>query len=82
MGSYIVPDQYVLHQNYPNPFNPMTTIAYDLSQSGHTRVSVLNLLGQEVAILTDGYLDAGQYHIIWNGRDSAGSPVNSGGLLL
>ena len=75
---YTVPDQYVLHQNYPNPFNPTTTIAYDLSQSGHTRVSVLNLLGQEVAILTDGYLDAGQYHIIWNGRDSAGSPVNSG----
>ena len=39
---------------------------------------MLNLLGQEVAILTDGYLDAGQYRIIWNGRDGAGSPVNSG----
>ena len=73
-----IPDRYALHQNYPNPFNPTTTIAYDLSQAGQTRVSVLNLLGQEVAILTDGYLDAGQYRIIWNGRDGAGSPVNSG----
>jgi len=73
-----IPDKYTLHQNYPNPFNPTTTIAYDLPKSGHTRISILNLLGQEVTILIDGYLEAGQYHNIWNGRDSAGLPVNSG----
>ncbi len=73
-----IPDSYALHQNYPNPFNPTTTIAYDLPQSGHTKISILNLLGQEVTILTDAYLEPGQYHIIWNGRDSAGLPVNSG----
>ncbi|MFQ6607798.1 MAG: T9SS type A sorting domain-containing protein [Fidelibacterota bacterium] len=74
----VIPDRYSLYQNYPNPFNPITMIVYDLPQSGYTKVIVLNLLGQEVTLLADGFQEAGQYQIHWNGRDKAGLPVNSG----
>ncbi|MBC8402708.1 MAG: putative Ig domain-containing protein, partial [Candidatus Marinimicrobia bacterium] len=33
----IIPAEFALQQNYPNPFNPITTIHYELPQSGKSR---------------------------------------------
>jgi glucose/arabinose dehydrogenase len=52
-----------LEQNYPNPFNPATSIKYTIPKSGHVRLSVFNLLGQEVAVVFDGLLAAGTHEV-------------------
>jgi aminopeptidase N len=54
-----VPTEYRLEQNYPNPFNPVTSISYALPVGGYVRLSVFNIVGQEVAVLVDGEQRAG-----------------------
>jgi len=49
-----LPDAAALFPNYPNPFNSSTTISLRVPESGHARVTVHTLLGQEVAVLFDG----------------------------
>ncbi len=58
-GSAALPKAFALEQNYPNPFNPATTISYALPQSSRVRLSVFNMLGQEIAVLADGLESAG-----------------------
>jgi CubicO group peptidase (beta-lactamase class C family) len=65
------PDLFSLHQNYPNPFNPSTTIAFDLPRAGHISLRVFDLLGQEVAILENGFVEAGSHRVIFNGSNLA-----------
>ena len=53
------PYSYALEQNYPNPFNPTTSITFSLAKAGHTTLNVYNILGEEVAELVNGEMDAG-----------------------
>ncbi len=55
----LLPLNYELKQNYPNPFNPVTTIGYSLPNTTHVRLSVFNVLGQEVVVLVDETEEAG-----------------------
>lgn len=61
-----VPDGFRLEQNYPNPFNPSTTIRFSVPTRDVVTLHVYNLLGQQVAILTEGVLEAGTYSVQWN----------------
>jgi subtilisin-like proprotein convertase family protein len=60
---------YALHQNYPNPFNPATSIAFDLPEAGFVRLSVYNLLGQQVSLLVNRDLVAGRHVVAFNAQD-------------
>jgi hypothetical protein len=59
----VLPTNYSLSQNYPNPFNPSTNIQFSIPQDTYVRLSVYNLLGQEIAQLVDGELPAGQHEV-------------------
>jgi 5'-nucleotidase len=56
-----------LGQNYPNPFNPSTTIAYEIAVPCKARLSVYNVLGQEVARLVDDFVQPGRYNVRFDG---------------
>ena len=76
-----VPEEYALHYNYPNPFNPVTTMLYDLPETGHARLIIYDLLGREVHVLIDKVMDPGYYSTQWNGRNSHGQMVGAGVYL-
>lgn len=61
-----IPEGAVLHGNYPNPFNARTTIRFGLTRSAEVRVSVYNLLGQQITILRDGWLNAGEHRLAFD----------------
>ncbi len=73
-----VPSGFALEQNYPNPFNPSTEISFTLPSRTDVRLTIYNLLGQEVTRLVDGMMSAGEHRVRWDGRSSAGDEVGSG----
>ncbi|MEW6051571.1 MAG: S8 family serine peptidase [Candidatus Zixiibacteriota bacterium] len=62
-----LPTTLTLRQNYPNPFNPSTTISFALPQRGKIRLTVFNLLGQQVATLVDNELPPGEHRVQFDG---------------
>lgn len=66
-----IPEDISLHQNYPNPFNPKTIISFTLPESMPVKLSVFNVVGQPVAVLTEGTLSEGDHEYEW---DATGLP--------
>ncbi len=56
-----IPSNFVLEQNYPNPFNPATKISFGLPERSNAALKIFNTLGQQVAELVNGSLEAGTY---------------------
>jgi len=59
--SLIVP-QFSVKQNYPNPFNPSTKIEFSIPKSGNVKLSIFNAIGQEVAVLINENMEAGNHN--------------------
>ncbi len=51
--------EYRLDQNYPNPFNPATSISFTLLKQEQAKLTVYDVIGNEVATLVNGTLPAG-----------------------
>jgi hypothetical protein len=73
-----LPAEYALLQNYPNPFNPDTDIQYQIPQAGWVKLTIYNVLGQEISTLVDGPREAGNYTVRWFGTDGQGRELGSG----
>ncbi|AFH50722.1 Hypothetical protein IALB_3019 [Ignavibacterium album JCM 16511] len=68
----VIPAVYSLEQNYPNPFNPTTTIEFSLPEDvENVRLTIYNALGEKVAELVNGKMEAGRYRYQWNAGNVA-----------
>jgi hypothetical protein len=65
------PDEYDLRGNSPNPFRNETSILLDLPEEADVTLTVHNVLGQRVARLVNGSLQAGRHRIQWAPDDLA-----------
>ena len=63
---------------FPTPFNAEVTIPFVLAEAGSVRLAVYNLMGQQVRVLADGWLDADAHRVRWDGRTAAGVEAASG----
>jgi hypothetical protein len=79
--SALIPNKFQLEQNYPNPFNPATIINFSIADLEEVRITVHNLLGQQLKVLLDETLSPGQYSTSWDGTDSGNRRVSSGTYL-
>lgn len=51
---------------YPNPFNPVTKLKYQIPEAGKVRLTIYDLLGRELKILTEDFLEEGIYETQFN----------------
>ena len=63
------PTEFALSTAYPNPFNPTTSLELSVPANGQVTVQVYNLMGQVVATLANGYMDASIYTLTWDASD-------------
>ncbi|MEO8231762.1 MAG: C39 family peptidase [Ignavibacteriota bacterium] len=71
INNSLLAKDYQLMQNYPNPFNPSTSISFSIPQDGLVKLSVYDILGNEIEILVDDYLGAGNYTTSFNAANLA-----------
>jgi hypothetical protein len=76
-----LPTEFQLSQNFPNPFNPTTDIRFSVPQTSDVRISIYNMLGQEVRTLVSGVIERGTAVVRWDGKDNNGVNLSSGTYL-
>jgi hypothetical protein len=65
--------QLALSSVAPNPTEGPTTVAFTLASETKVRVSVMDVMGREVAVLASGTLPAGRHDARWDGRGRQGA---------
>ncbi len=64
-----LPNSFELAQNYPNPFNPTTIIEFSLPRASQVKLTVFNVLGQEVEELVNRSMPAGAHQVEFDAGD-------------
>ena len=59
----VIPSEFYLSQNHPNPFNPSTSIQFSLPVDAAVKVSLFNMLGEEITEITNKDFSAGVHTI-------------------
>lgn len=77
-----LPRVFALHPNHPNPFNPETTISFDIPEKSRVQLTIYDLLGKKITVLSDGMTVAGSHTFRWIGTDTFGRTVGSGVYIL
>ncbi len=82
-GSVDVPEtqaswRTILRQNAPNPFDRSTRIGFSLAQSEQVELSIVDVTGRQIAVLSRGERAAGPHQVFWNGLTSEGGRAPGG----
>lgn len=65
----LLPVSFVTLQAFPNPFNSSITIEYTLPKSSNLTISVYDVLGQQVDVLSEQFQLPGKYQHTWKAKD-------------
>jgi hypothetical protein len=76
------PERLLSLRTHPNPARREISIELDLPWAGVARVSILDVLGRQVAQLGNGDFAAGSHHIRWSGEAPGGEPLAPGVYFL
>tara|TARA_B100000029_G_scaffold353379_1_gene346042 strand:+ start:1719 stop:3239 length:1521 start_codon:yes stop_codon:yes gene_type:complete len=60
------PSNFQLHKPYPNPFNPNSNISFTLVNSGFVKVSIFDLNGKQIDVITNDHFNSGSHEVVWN----------------
>lgn len=63
------PASTTLFQNYPNPFRSETNIRFDLENTSKVTLTIYDVLGRKVRVLTDTELEAGTHFITFDAEN-------------
>lgn len=63
----VLPYEYYLYQNYPNPFNSVSKIKYEISKTGRVKLTVCDILGNEIKTLVNEKQSPGTYEVAFDG---------------
>ena len=64
-----LPQTFALDQNYPNPFSIGTRVPFTLQASQHVHLAVYDVLGRELAVLTNKRWSAGSHAVEWTAEN-------------
>ncbi len=73
---------FVLGRPAPDPSRGRTTFTFQIQRAATVQVAVYNVLGQRVRGLGEGFRDAGEHLVVWDGRTTTGEGVSSGVYFL
>ena len=59
----------IISSVYPNPFNSICKVDIQIEQDQCLRISVNNLLGNQINILNNKKLSKGRYQFLWDAGD-------------
>ena len=64
-----VPDKYELLEISPNPFNPSAQIKFSSNEYGPIQIKFLNIMGQELELLSNGIFSPGIHTMTLNAEN-------------
>jgi hypothetical protein len=63
---------------FPNPFSYSVNIPFIINSQGDVRLSIYNFSGKKIMDAFFDSIDAGSYHIVWDGCNQNGAPQRNG----
>jgi len=65
-------------KHFPNPFRDSIRINYSVSSTSSISVIIYDMSGTEICKFNEGEMKAGEYSIIWNGKDMQENNIPAG----
>ncbi|MCW8996017.1 MAG: T9SS type A sorting domain-containing protein, partial [Psychromonas sp.] len=59
-------NSFLLEQNFPNPFNPTTIIGFGIQNKSDVKITILNAIGEEVAVVLNEEREPGYHTVEFN----------------
>ncbi|MEW5922676.1 MAG: T9SS type A sorting domain-containing protein, partial [Candidatus Zixiibacteriota bacterium] len=63
---YLLPAVFRMGEPYPNPYNARVNIPLTIAAKGNLIVEAYNVLGQQVEVIYDGEVRAGELNLVWD----------------
>ncbi len=73
-----IPADFRFSGTYPNPFSAEAAISFSMPSTGHVNVTIYDMTGRAIRILSDTEMMAAEHSLIWDGLDETGHAVGAG----